>query len=106
MADVLPAAIQAFVDATNAGDREGFVAVFTEDAYLNDWGREFHGHDGVASWDSTDNIGVNSHFEVRGVEKRGDEFVVRLVVSGDGFNGVGTLTFRLAGDKIASLVIS
>lgn len=40
----LPAAIQNFVEATNRADSDAFVAAFTEDAYLNDWGREFHGH--------------------------------------------------------------
>jgi ketosteroid isomerase-like protein len=59
----LPAAIQAFIDATNAADSDAFVAAFTRDAYLSDWGREFHGHDGVRAWNSTDNIGVHSHFE-------------------------------------------
>jgi hypothetical protein len=36
-----------------AGER-AFIASFTDDAYLVDWGREFHGHDGVARWNETD----------------------------------------------------
>ena len=60
----LPAGIQNFIEATNRGDSDAFVAAFTEDAYLNDWGREFHGHEGVRSWNRTDNIGVRSHFEL------------------------------------------
>jgi hypothetical protein len=36
------------IDSTNRGDSEAFIASFTDDAYLVDWGREFHGHDGVA----------------------------------------------------------
>ena len=59
----LPIAIRNFIEATNRADSDAFVAVFTEDAYLNDWGREFHGHDGVRAWNRTDNIGVRSHFE-------------------------------------------
>jgi ketosteroid isomerase-like protein len=55
----LPAAIQDFIDATNRGDSDAFAAAFTEDAYLNDWGREFHGRDGVRAWNRTDNIGAS-----------------------------------------------
>jgi hypothetical protein len=60
----LPSALQAFVDATNAGDTDAFLDVFARDAYLDDWGREFHGRHGVASWNASDNIGVNAHFAV------------------------------------------
>ena len=49
----LPAAIQNFIEATNRGDSDAFVAAFTQDAYLNDWGREFHGHQGVRAWNRT-----------------------------------------------------
>jgi hypothetical protein len=64
----LPAAIQNFIEATNRGDSGAFVAAFTEDAYLNDWGREFLGHEGVRAWNRTDNIGVRSHFELVSAE--------------------------------------
>ena len=67
----VPAAVQDFIEATNRGDSAAFVAAFTEDAYLNDWGREFHGHDGVRSWNRTDNIGVRSHFEFVRAEPAG-----------------------------------
>ena len=60
----LPAAIADFIEATNRGDSDAFVATFTQDAYLNDGGREFHGHDGVRAWNRTDNIGVRSHFDL------------------------------------------
>ena len=63
----IPPAIQAFVDTTNSGDSDGFVGAFTEDAYLNDWGREFRGRDGVASWNRSDNIGRQAHFDVQGI---------------------------------------
>ena len=43
---------------------------FTEDALLSDWGKEFRGHEGVASWDRTDNIGRSTHFEVAAAARR------------------------------------
>ena len=103
----LPGSVQAFVDATNAGDTEAFLQTFSADPYLNDWGREFHGRDGVASWNQTDNIGVRSQFEVQGVRVEDGTYVVTMKVSGAGFNGIGPLAFTLddAG-KIDRLMIS
>ncbi|WP_314146009.1 nuclear transport factor 2 family protein [uncultured Leifsonia sp.] len=104
----LPEPIRRFIDTTNAGDTEGFVATFTDDAYLNDWGREFHGHDGVRSWNRTDNIGKNSHFDVVSIREGAepDNYIVTLKVTGDGFNGTGPMNFHLRGSQIASVRIS
>lgn len=106
--ETLPEPIQRFIDATNSGDSAAFVDAFTDDASLNDWGREFRGHDGVRSWDSTDNIGVNSHFELVGFSRGPDEntYVVTLTVTGDGYNGTGPMTFTVRDGRIASLRIS
>jgi hypothetical protein len=102
-----PAAIQAFVDATNSGDSEAFVAAFTGDAHLDDWGRSFRGHEGVRAWDSTDNIGVQAHFDLLDVTpgEGENEYVATLRVSGNGYNGTGPMTFRLRDGLIADLRI-
>jgi ketosteroid isomerase-like protein len=107
MTDNVPTAIQAFVDATNRADSDAFVAAFTSDAHLDDWGRSFSGHDGVRSWDSTDNIGVQSHFDLLDVStvQEGEEYVATLRVSGNGYNGTGPMTFRLRDGLIADLRI-
>jgi len=109
MTDIeLPQAIRTFVDATNAGDSDRFVAAFAADAHLNDWGRDFHGRDGIREWDRTDNIGKRSHFEVVGAEpgETDDTYVVTLAVTGDGFNGTGPMRFTLRDGLIADVLIS
>ncbi|WP_233550988.1 nuclear transport factor 2 family protein [Amnibacterium setariae] len=104
----VPIAIQAFVDATNAGDSAAFVAAFTEDAFLSDWGREYRGHEEIADWDRTDNIGKRARFELLAVKPGvGDQqFVATVVVSGDGYNGTSDLEFTLRGDRVSRLVIA
>jgi hypothetical protein len=104
----IPAPLQAFMDSTNRGDSAAFVAVFTEDAVLDDWGRVFHGRDGVASWNRTDNIGKRAHFELVGLEPGDgpDRVVATLTVTGGGFNGTGPMTFQFRNGRIARLVIS
>lgn len=104
----VPAAIQAFVDATNRGDAEAFAAAFTHDAALDDWGREYRGRDGVRAWDRTDNIGVQAHFTLDAIEPgaSADTYVATLTVTGNGYNGTGPMTFRLRDGLIASLRIA
>jgi hypothetical protein len=102
-----PPVIQRFIDATNAGDTAGFLEAFTPDAFLSDWGRDFTGRAGIASWNQSDNIGVQSKFRLLGVEPNGaDAWRVRLAVSGKGYNGEGTMAFTLVGGRISRLVIS
>jgi len=104
----LPPALRTFVDATNDADPERFVTAFTDDAFLDDWGRTFHGREGVASWDRTDNIGKRSRFAVRGVRPGStpDEVLLDVTVAGDGYNGPATFTILLRDELIARLVIS
>jgi hypothetical protein len=104
----VPAVIQEFMDATNAGDTERFIAVFTDDAYLNDWGREFHGPDGVRSWNETDNIGMQSRFDLVSIEpgSGADEYTATIKVASNRFNGTGPFKFTLRDGKIAGLVLS
>ncbi len=103
----LPPAIRAFVEATNAGDSEAFVAAFTPDAVLDDWGRTFEGADRIREWDRTDNIGVQTTFTaldaVPGPDA--DSHVVTLEVRGNGYNGTGPMTFRLRDGLISSVAI-
>lgn len=105
MTELAPA-IARMVAATNAGDTEGFLEAFSADAYLEDWGRGFTGRDGVASWNTTDNIGMRAHFEVAAV--RGDDRnqVVTMVVTGGGYNGTGDISFEVQDDHITRMIIA
>lgn len=104
----LPEPIRAFIDSTNRGDSDAFIQSFTSDALLDDWGRQFTGHDGIAQWNTTDNIGVQAHFELVGVEPGPDpdSYIVTLAVSGNGHNGVGPMTFRLRNERTSELRIA
>jgi hypothetical protein len=102
----LESPIRQMIDATNSGDSVAFLGAFADDAVLDDWGRTFTGHEEIAGWNERENIGVNSHIEVTGVERSGDSVRVGVAVSGDGYNGGGAFTFELAGDRIARMVIT
>jgi hypothetical protein len=102
----LPAPVQAVFDATNAADTDAFLAAFAADGVVDDWGREFTGHDAIKGWSDSENIGVQAHFEVTAATTRPDgDIVVTVEVGGNGFNGPSHLTFSLAGDLVARMSI-
>jgi hypothetical protein len=102
----LPPAIIDFFEATNASDRERFLDAFAADAVLDDWGRSFHGREGISTWNQNENMGVQSHFESSGFVETNGVYAVSITVSGNGYNGGGTMAFVLEGDKISRVDIT
>lgn len=65
MSDILlPAPVQAMIDAINAGDTDAFVAAFTADGFVSDWGTVKAGADGVRGWADSDAIGAGARMTV------------------------------------------
>jgi hypothetical protein len=101
--DELEPPVRTMIEATNSGDTEALVAAFAPDALLVDWGREFAGRDAIRRWNVDENIG--HHLAVTGVTHHGAETAVSVRVTGTGFNGDGTLTFRVRDGLIEHLLI-
>ena len=102
----LDPAVQALIDATNRGDSAAFLATFADDAVLVDWDRTFSGKAEIAKWNESDNIGVQSHLRVTGVERSMTGVRVTVAVTGNGYNGDGTFVIDLGPKGITRLVIS
>jgi hypothetical protein len=102
----LPVGVRRALEATNAGDAAAFVAAFTEDGVVDDWGRTFRGHDEIARWDAGENTGVHARFEVRDWHADGDTTTVDVAVSGGGFTGPSTFAFETDGDRLRSMRIT
>jgi ketosteroid isomerase-like protein len=104
----LPPAIAAFIDATNAADTDAFLAAFTDDAVLSDWGRVYSGREEISEWNRTDNIGRRSHFDLVDIAPgpAAGTYVVTLTVSGDGYNGTGPMTITVSQGRISRLIIA
>jgi hypothetical protein len=101
----LPDAVRRMIDATNAEDTPAFLATFTRDAVLNDFGREFAGLARIAEWNAQENIGTHNRITVTQGSESGGQVLIHIQVRGSGYNGGGTFTIHLADDKIVSLVI-
>ena len=101
----LDPATRRMIEATNAEDREAFLAAFAEDAVVDDFGRRFEGKAEISAWNDQENIGTRNRIEVTGVSPDGNGIIVSVQVSGDGYNGGGTFAIRSGDGAIRSMVI-
>jgi hypothetical protein len=105
MTEHVDPAVQAVLDAANAGDLDAFLGAFTADGVVDDWGREFHGNARIAEWSDAEFIGVQVSLQVTGVSERDGEVVVAAQVGGAGFNGPSHFAFRVEGDRVSRMTI-
>ena len=101
----LPAAVRAAIDAANANDTDAFLACFPPDGVVDDWGREFVGHDEIRGWSDREFIGVKVNLNVVQVAIEDVAVVVTAQVGGDGFNGPSHFTFQVEGTHITRMTI-
>ena len=107
----LPKPIQTYYDATNAADREAFLAAFAQDAVVIDEGTEKCGHEAIRAWGEKSHFADNLSLAVtRAIEKDG-QTIVTAKADGD-FDKTGLpdpclldFAFTLDGDKIKRLEI-
>ena len=100
--------IRAMIEATNRGDSRALLEAFAKDAVLTDFGRAFEGRAEISRWNANENVGTRSRISVTGVTRSGEDgpVTVGIEVSGDGYNGPGTLVFNLGDDRIERLAIT
>lgn len=104
-AEVLPAPVRAFVDAVNAADTDAFVEAFTEDGFVDDWGRVLRGHAGVRSWADSDAIGAGARMTVLSASVDGSTVRIHFDWRSRVFNGESDAIVELDGDHIAGFTI-
>jgi ketosteroid isomerase-like protein len=101
----LPGPVAAALEAANSNDTAAFLACFTPDGVVDDWGREFRGPDEIREWSNREFIGVHVSLEVTAVERGDGATTVTATVGGDGFNGPSHFTFVVDGDCVTRMTI-
>ncbi|OZB83732.1 MAG: hypothetical protein B7X41_08985 [Microbacterium sp. 14-71-5] len=101
----LPAAVQRMVDAINDADTEAFVAAFTPDGFVSDWGNVKAGPEGVRAWAGSDAIGAGARMTVLSADTEGDTTRIRFGWRSSVFNGESDGIFVVSGDRLASFTI-
>jgi hypothetical protein len=101
----LPHPVERLLKAANEHDRAAFLASFTEDGVVDDWGREFAGAEAIEGWSEREFIGVDVTLDVKEASTSGDETTVGAEVGGRGFNGPSHFTFRVREDLVERMTI-
>jgi hypothetical protein len=101
----LPEPVARLLDAANAHDTEAFLASFTDDGVVDDWGREFAGAEAIRGWSDAEFIGVDVTLAVHEVSSRDDDITVGAEVGGRGFNGPSHFTFTVRDDLVERMTI-
>src|SRR5689334_20784058 len=109
MTDQLHGPAAGYVRTTNGKDPTGFIALFAEDAVVDDAGRLIRGREAIRSWATSDIFGADVTLHALGA--RGDETDAMLTAKVDGtFDRTGLpdpliMTFQIAaqGGKITKL---
>jgi hypothetical protein len=104
-AEQVPEAVARAVAAANANDIDAFLASFTPDGVVDDWGREFTGPDAIRGWSDREFIGRKVSLEIRAVTQDGDATTITAQVGGDGFNGPSHFTFLVEDGRVARMTI-
>lgn len=106
MTDIdVPAPVAAFVDSINTADTDAFVALFTPDGHVDDWGTPYRGHDGVRRWAGSDAIGAGARMTLLSATTEGDTTTVRFDWRSTVFTGQSTGIFVTRGDRLVSFTI-
>ena len=101
----LPQNVQAFVDAVNSQDEAAFLGAFTPDGFVDDWGRTFTGRDAIKGWSDREFLGARGVLTPEEVTIDADTVTVIGDWRSNHANGRSRFTFRVAGDRIASMTI-
>lgn len=101
----VPPVVSDFVAAINDADTNRFVALFTEDGSISDWGTEYHGPDRVRGWAGSDAIGAGAQMKLLSAITDGDVTTVRFDWRSSVFNGESTGIFTVDGDRLTSFEI-
>jgi ketosteroid isomerase-like protein len=103
--------VAAYVEATNSFDLEGLLALFTDDALVNDQLRDYWGKSAIREWAERDIVSQNLTMDVTRVIEHYGNFVVTANVHGK-FDMAGlpdplayAFYFTPHGDRIVQLII-
>lgn len=104
MTSHIPTPVRTVLDSVESGDRRAFLAAFSANGTVDDWGRRFTGEK-IGEWSDAEFIGKNVTLAVDTVDVDGARVTVRAQVGGRGFNGPSTFTFVVHDDLLSEMTI-
>ncbi len=106
MSTDVPEPVSGFIAAVNAGDTERFLDYFPTDGVVNDWGREFHGHDAIRGWSDREFVGAQGTLTPANVTHEGNTITVDGDWASNHFTGPSRFVFTVDGDAVREMRIT
>jgi hypothetical protein len=103
----IPPLIEALRDATNRQDWPAFIALFRDDAVVNDWGSIYQGTAAIKGWSDREMIGAKGTLTItKMISDHSGVIAFDTDWKSSFFSGPGRFTVTVKDDKIAELRIS
>lgn len=101
----IPSPVAEFIERVNAGDEAAFLDAFTDDGFIDDWGRVFGDRAAMQGWSAKEFIGAQGRMSPEKVTVDGDTVTVVADWRSTHANGLSEFTFVVAGDRLTSMTI-
>ena len=101
----LPPPIGELVAAVNRGDTAAFLALFADDALIDDWGRQFVGSAAIRAWSDTEFIGAKGRIEVLRVEIDGAVVTLDVDWRSTFYSGASRFVFEIDAGLVRAMRI-
>jgi hypothetical protein len=95
-----------FIEVVNAGDTDGFLAMFTAGGYVDDWGRKFVGSAEIRRWSDVEFIGAKGQMTAVQVTSTGKTYTVVSQWTSEQHTGPSRFVLRADDGGVASLTIT
>lgn len=101
----LPEPIALFVAAVNRQDHATFLASFTDDGFVDDWGTTYAGRPAITQWSNREFLGAKGTLTPESASQTGDAITLIGDWRSSFANGRSSFRFDMVGNKIASMTI-
>jgi len=107
----LPAVLENFIKATNNHDGDAFIACFAEDAFVNDFARNFWGKEQIKKWSDKEMIGDKVTFEADEVMVHYGDYMINALTDGNYDKNLAPdptyldYFFTVKNDKIVTMIV-
>jgi hypothetical protein len=105
MAGPPPEPVARLLQAANEHDTDAFLASFTADGVVDDWGREFAGAQAIRGWSDREFIGVDVALTITATTTDGEVTTVSADVGGSGYNGPSHFIFTVRDELVSRMTI-
>jgi hypothetical protein len=79
----LPAVLEKFMKATNDHDGDAFIACFSDDAFVNDFARNFQGREQIKKWSDKEMIGDKVTMQPVEISEHYGDYMITALTDGN-----------------------